>query len=237
MDGAGTTVSTDPAVSAAQQPWAEPAPWIKFLRKHIWLIGIVFFLTMITAIRPFLIRRPPPPEIVGEVPAFTLTDQAGETFTREDMLAADKTYVIGFVFTRCPSTCPMISRAMLSFQEQITRSKLEDEVVLLSVTVDPEYDTPEVMAAYAASIGADTSNWRFLTADEQAIEDFVVGGFKLAAGDKQEVSPGVIDIAHSTKLALVDRFGHIRGYYSTDDDGLAELYHRTIRVIRVEEGE
>ena len=51
------------------------------------------------------------------------------------------------------------------------------------------------------------------------------------------IEPGVYDIAHSTKLALVDRFGNIRGYYSIDNDGLAELYHRTVRTIRVEEGE
>ncbi|KIG15016.1 Cytochrome oxidase biogenesis protein Sco1/SenC/PrrC, putative copper metallochaperone [Enhygromyxa salina] len=222
------------------QPWDQPAPWILFLRKHIWVIGILFFLTMITVMRPLLVRRPPPPEVVGEVPAFTLVDSSGEAFGRNELLAADKTWVVGFVFTRCPSTCPAISRAMLSFQEQISRSRLEEHVELLTITVDPEYDTPEVLAAYAASIGANLDNWRFVTGDKQAIEDFVVGGFKLAVGDAEQVAdrePGVIDIAHSTKLALVDRYGNIRGYYSTDEDGLAELYHRTLRVIRLEEGE
>ncbi|NVB36530.1 SCO family protein [Pseudenhygromyxa sp. WMMC2535] len=230
--GAGTV-----GAAAADAPWNEPAPWIKFLRRHIWTVGIVFFVVMITTMRFLLIRRPPLPEAMGEVPAFTLQDQRGENFTREDMIAADKTWVVGFVFTRCPSTCPAVSRAMLSFQEQIDRSRLNDHVELLTVTVDPEYDTPEVLAAYAADIGADLENWRFLTADEQAIEDFVVGGFKLAVGEREEVEPGVFDIAHSTKLALVDRFGNIRGYYAIDEDGLAELYHRTLRVMRVEEGE
>lgn len=222
------------------QPWAEPAPWIRFLRKHIWLIGVVFFLTMITVMRPLLVRRPPPPEIIGEVPAFSLVDQRGDAFTREDLLAADKTYVVGFVFTSCPSTCPAVSRAMLSFQEQITRSQLEDRVELLTITVDPVTDTPEVLAGYANSLGADLGNWRFLTGSSDAIESFVVDGFKLAVGERKVVDgapPGVYDIAHSTKLALVDRFGNIRGYYSIDNDGLAELYHRTVRVIRVEEGE
>jgi protein SCO1/2 len=235
--GAGSP-SASPAVDAsAARPWEQPAPWILFLRKHIWVIGILFFLLMITVMRPFLIRRPPPPEVVGEVPAFSLLDEEGDRFTREDLLAADKTWVVGFVFTRCPSTCPAISRAMLSFQEQIERSKLEDHVELITVTVDPEYDTPEILAAYAEDIGADLDNWRFLTGDKQAIEDFVVGGFKLAVGDPEEAAPGVYDIAHSTKLALVDRFGNIRGYYSIDEDGLAELYHRTLRTIRVKEDE
>lgn len=227
------------ATGAAAEPWSQPAPWVQFLRKHIWVIGILFFLTMITAMRPFLIRRPPPPERVGEVPAFTLVDESGDAFTRDEMLAADKTWVIGFVFTRCASTCPAISRAMLSFQAQIERSKLDDHVELLTVTVDPEYDTPEVLTAYADSIGADLDNWRFLTGDAAAIEDFVVGGFKLAVepAEPNQSDPGMIEIAHSNKLALVDRYGGIRGYYSYDEDGLEELYHRTVRVIRLEEGE
>jgi protein SCO1 len=222
---------------APVQPWTEPPPYIKFLRKHIWVIGIVFFFLMITLMRPFLIRRPPPPEIVGEVPAFSLVDQSGRSFTRDDLLAANKTYVIGFVFTSCPTMCPAISRSMLQFQEQIQRSKLDDRVELLTVTVDPITDTPEVLAAYAKELGADLDNWRFLTGDKPAIESFVIDGFKLAVGEREDKAPGVYDIAHSTKLALVDRFGQIRGYYSTDEEGLAGLYHRTVRVIRIEEGE
>jgi protein SCO1/2 len=223
--------------SAGAEPWSEPPPYIRFLRRHIWAIGIVFFLLMLTLMRPFLIRRPPPPEVVGEVPAFSLVDQSGEQFTRDAMLAEDKTWVVGFVFTSCPSVCPAISRAMLMVQEQIERSKLSDRVELLTITVDPTTDTPEVLAAYAEELGADLDNWRFLTGDEAAIEGLVVDGFQLAVGEKLEKSPGVYDIAHSQKLALVDRFGQVRGYYSIDDDGLAELYHRTVRVIRVEEGE
>lgn len=221
-----------------EEPWADPPPYIKFLRKHIWVIGIVFFFLMITLMRPFLIRRPPPPEVIGEVPAFSLVDQSGQAFTREALLAADKTYVVGFVFTSCPGICPAISHAMLQFQEQIDRSKLGDRVELLTITVDPITDTPEVLLEYADKLGADLGNWRFLTGDKAEIERVVVGGFKLAIGEREESDgPGVYDIAHSRKLALVDRFGQIRGYYSIEDDGLAELYHRTVRVIRIEEGE
>lgn len=223
--------------SSSAEPWTEPAPWVLFLRKHIWLIGILFFLTMITVMRPLLVHRPPLPEALGEVPAFALVDHDGEAFTREQLLAQDKTWVVGFVFTRCPSTCPAVSGAMLQFQEQIADSKLEDHVELITITVDPEHDTPEVLAAYAEKLGADQRNWRFLTGDSEAIESLVVGGFKLAVGEREEVEPGVYDIAHSTKLALVDRFGTVRGYYSIDDEGLNELYHRTLRVMRIEEGE
>jgi cytochrome oxidase Cu insertion factor (SCO1/SenC/PrrC family) len=216
------------------EPWNQPAPWIAFLRKHIWLIGAVLLLLMITVMRPLLIRRPPPPEITGEVPTFTLVDQTGASFSREDMLEHDKVWVIGFVFTRCATTCPAVSRAMIDFQDQLERSKLADRVELLSVSVDPKHDTPTVLADYAESIGAD---WRFVTGSEAEIQHFVVDGFKLAVGESFEKEPGVIDIAHSTKLALVDRWGHVRGYYSTDPEGLNELYHRTLGVIRLEEDE
>lgn len=236
--GSGSGQGPGEAATVAE-PWTEPPPYIKFLRRHIWAIGIGFFLLMITVMRPFLIHRPPAPEVIGELPAFTLVDESGDTFTREELLAEDKTWVVGFVFTSCPSVCPTISRAMLLFQEQIARSKLSDHVELITVTVDPATDTPEVLAAYANELGADLDNWRFLTGDKAAIENFVVDGFMLAVGERQAAGkqPGVYDIAHSTKLALVDRFGNIRGYYSIDEDGLAELYHRTLRVIRVEEGE
>jgi protein SCO1/2 len=188
--------------------------------------------------RPLLMRRPPPPEITGEVPAFVLVDQDGESFTRESMLAEDKVWVVGFVFTRCQTTCPAISRAMVEFQEQIERSKLSEHVELVAVTVDPEHDTPQVLADYGQTLGADFSNFRFVTGTQAEIEHFVVDGFKLAMGDElQEVEPGVFDIAHSMKLALVDRWGNVRGYYSIDPDGLLELYHRTVRVIRLEEDE
>ena len=234
---ANASAPTNAQGGSAAEPWTEPAPYIKFLRKHIWIIGIFFFLTMITVMRPFLIRRPPPPEIVGEVPAFALLDQDGDRFTREQMIEEDKTWIVGFVFTRCQTTCPAVSRAMLMVQEQIARSRLEEHVEFVSISVDPEYDTPEVLEAYADKIGADRSNWRFVTGEREDIEEFVVDGFKLAVGEPGQNDAGVFDIAHSVKLALVDRFGNIRGYYSIDDEGLAELYHRTVRVIRVQEDE
>lgn len=232
------TATPTTSETTANEPWNQPAPWIQFLRKHVWLIGALMLLAMVTVMRPLLMRRPPPPEITGEVPAFVLVDQTGESFSRETMLEEDKVWVVGFVFTRCQTTCPAVSRAMLDFQGQIERSKLSDHVELLSVSVDPENDTPQVLADYAEEIGADLDHWRFVTGSEAEIEHFVVDGFKLAMGDEPtEVEPGVFDIAHSTKLALVDRWGNVRGYYSIDPDGLSELYHRTLRVIRLEEGE
>ena len=127
-----------------------------------------------------------------------------------------------------------ISQAMRYFQDEfIAASKIEDEVHMLTISVDPEFDRPEVLKGYAQELGADLDHWSFVTGDKQAITDFVVGGFKLAVGDKvEQEEPGVFDIAHSTKLALVDRHGGVRFFASTDGESLNELYHRLFPVLR-----
>lgn len=213
-------------------PTRRPAPsgFKAFLQRYIWWIGGIFGILLITGMRPFMVHRPPPPPIDAHLPGFELVDQAGEPFDNADMRG--KVWVVGFVFTRCQSLCPPVSAAMTRMQEHIERSQIDDDVHLLTITVDPDHDTPEVLANYAEDIGADLHNWTFVTGDEAGIEDLVVGGFKLAIGDKTEKA-GVFDIAHSSRLALVDRNGAVRGTYTIDDAGLEELYQRVVQVRRI----
>ncbi len=222
MDGSG--VETEGPSSS---------PFLDWVRKYIWWIGGFGGLFMITVMRPFLIHRPPPPPVIAQVPAgISLTDQDGHALSWESMQG--EVYVVGFIFTRCPSLCPEITAAMQRFEKALEDGGIEDRVQLLSVTVDPDYDTPEKLRAYRDAQGIDQPNWRFVTAGtESATEELVVGGFKLAVGDKTEIEPGVFDIAHSSKLALVDHEGGVRGLYSTDPDGLEELYHRALSVVRM----
>lgn len=224
-DGAGLDV--DPT-----QP-GPPRGYIGFLQRHIWKIGIAFGLLLITGLRPFLIERPEPPPVYAELPEFSLLDHEGRTFSNEEMRGT--VWVVGFVFTRCVTLCPPVSNAMARLQEHLDRSRVLPEVKLLTVTVDPQYDTPEVLTAYAEKIGADLDSWELATGDVASITSFVVDGFKLAVGERKETAPGIFDIAHSSKLALVDRNGGVRGVYSTDDAGLEELYHRTLAVLRIPE--
>lgn len=212
-----------------------PSPLILWLRKYIWWIGGGLGLLMITLIRPFMIHRAPPPPVISQIPEFEMLDQDGEGFGLDDM--DGQVWIVGFIFTRCPSQCPAITSAMVNFQSQLSRARIDDEVSLLSITVDPTFDSPEVLKDYAANVGADESNWRFVTAgeDEDGMENVVVGGFKVAVGEMEEDPKGALDIAHSSKLALVDRFGGVRGMYSIDSEGLNELFHRTLAVIRVRE--
>lgn len=221
----------DPMDSAARAP---SSPFLDWVRKYIWWIGGIGGLVTITAMRPFLIHRPPPPPVIATLPAqFSLIDQDGEPFTPASMQG--EVYVVGFMFTRCPSLCPQITAAMQRFATALADGGIEDRVRLLSVSVDPAHDTPAQLREYADAYGLDLDHWTLVTASDPAqIESFVVDGFRLAVGERTQVEPGVYDIAHSSKLALVDREGGIRGVYSIDPEGLEELYHRALAIVRAD---
>jgi protein SCO1/2 len=156
----------------------------------------------------------------GRVPSFALVDQTGKQVTDRDLHG--KPWVANFVFTRCPSVCPMLSAKFQALQ-----AKLRDvrDVRYVSISVDPEYDTPAVLAAYAQRFSADPIRWQFLTGPLSAIEQTVVKGFKIHMGAREEnpQNPTLVEIMHGEHFVLVDQTGEIRGYYRADNEGLAEL--------------
>ena len=172
---------------------------------------IMFFLFVVSfgcARQPELIRYYP-------VPEFSLVERSGKTVTRHDL--AGKVWVADFIFTNCGGTCPMMSEEMRKLQDV-----LPPEIHMVSFTVDPSRDTAEVLAKYAQKFGADENRWWFLTGERQALYDLSIKGFKLALEDTggTRTEP----ITHSTRFALVDRQGMIRGYYGgTEDEELKRL--------------
>jgi protein SCO1/2 len=103
----------------------------------------------------------------------------------------------------------------------------------VTFSVDPEYDTSPRLIEYAKKYRADLATWHFLTASSaREMERVVVDGFRTAMGEKKQLQAGMFDIAHTTKLALVDWEGNIRGYYSTDTSGLDEIFHRSQHVLK-----
>jgi protein SCO1/2 len=157
---------------------------------------------------------------LGSVPAFSLTDQAGKPFGSAQL--AGKPWVANFVFTRCPSVCPLLTAKFKSLQ-----GKLADvpDAAFVSFSVDPEHDTPEVLAAYAQKYDADGARWHFLTGPLDAIEKTVVAGFKIHIGEKKasESDPSLIEIMHGEHFVLVDGSGAIRGYYRAETAELTQL--------------
>ena len=150
------------------------------------------------------------------IPDFSLLNHTGDSIYREDLY--DQFFVIDFFFTRCPTICPQMSNSMYDVQEKFDEI---DEIKLLSVSIDSEYDRPDVLSRYSRKYDANPDKWFFLTGDKKKIHNLASMGFKLSAVQEAE---GVEDITHSDRLVLVDKEGIIRGYYhGTDDDEVDKL--------------
>ena len=140
------------------------------------------------------------PEI-GNIPQFEFTNSDGNTVTLDNLKG--KVWVADFIFTTCTMACPMMTGNMNIVHKKF---KKNDNVRLVSISVYPEFDTPEVLKNYASQYDADTEKWLFLTGKEDAVKDIIRDGFKI--GDYEDI------IFHSEKFALVDKKGIIRAYYN-----------------------
>jgi len=147
--------------------------------------------------------------LLDPVPGFSLVSSEGTPVTLEAL--SGRYWVADFIFTRCTGVCPLLSGRMLAIQKGLSG---RDDVRLVSFSVDPDYDTPEVLSAYAREHGADTSRWLFLTGSRDVLHALIGKGFHLAVSRAPDgsASPGDL-ITHSDRLVLVDRKGRIRGYY------------------------
>jgi protein SCO1/2 len=173
------------------------------------------------------------PAVLGGLPAFTLTDQRGQPFGSREL--AGKIWVADFIFTSCQGACPLLTERMAEVGKRARH--LGPDFHLVSISVDPERDTPERLAAYAARYGANPIAWSFLTGPEQAIQATVVDGFKVGAGKERAAGaaadgggPGFWEIFHGEKLVLVDRQMRIRGYFDATAEGIDQLMDAVGRV-------
>lgn len=141
-------------------------------------------------------------------PEFSLINQNGQNMGSKDLQG--KVWIADFIFTLCAGPCPMMTAKMANLQKEIQN----DQVRLVSFSVDPQRDTPAVLKEYAARFEADESRWHFLTGEEAAIYD-VAAGMKIAAKPAEGETP----ILHSTRFLLVDRGGGVRGVYDSADAG------------------
>lgn len=137
-----------------------------------------------------------------KVPAFSFTDQNGNTITNEDYLG--KVYVVEFFFTTCPTICPIMNRNLVNVQDHF---KDFENFGLASFTINPEVDTPEVLKAYADAYGISNPNWHLMTGSEEAIYKLANEGFNLYTAKDETVEGG---FEHSGNFALIDKEGYIR---------------------------
>ncbi len=162
------------------------------------------------------------PIVFADVPDFGLTSQLGEPVTRESLLG--RPYAVAAVFTTCVGPCPRISSEMKRLQAELKGT----DALLVSISVDPEADSPEVLRKYAEGFGADPERWLFLTGEEELVYELVREGFKIgvARAGEEEVRVG-FQVTHGTQIAAVDKRGRIRGWYdSQTDEGVGRLKER-----------
>ncbi|HWP35727.1 MAG TPA: SCO family protein, partial [Thermodesulfobacteriota bacterium] len=182
--------------------------------------------------------------VYGRVPDFALVERSGRTVTLADLLGT--VWVANFIYTACTDTCPTQSLLLSRLQVEFAG---EPDLRLVSITVDPEHDTPAALARYAARYRADPARWLFLTGPKPAVHALAKEGFRLgvselpdprpASGWRRLVEPRPAAathgastlVLHSARVVLVDREGRIRAYHRPEDPESAARLRDNLRTL------
>lgn len=156
--------------------------------------------------------------IPKKVPAFSFNSHNGKVITNKDY--EGKVYVVEFFFTTCPTICPRMNKNLVEIQSAF---KDFDNFGVASFTINPDYDTPEVLKAYAEQYGITNPNWHLMTGDKATIYELSNTGFNIYAGKGDEAVGG---FEHSGNFALIDKNGFIRS--RKDEFGNPIIYYRGI---------
>jgi cytochrome oxidase Cu insertion factor (SCO1/SenC/PrrC family) len=175
-----------------KRPW-----WLWGVCVLVTLVGVGFYLRV--SLESVSRRAGHDLPRLWEVPDFALIERSGQSVTRADLFG--KVWIASFIFTRCVEECPLVSNHMARLQDVFAA---EPDVRLVSITVDPAYDTPEVLTRYAQNFAAQPQRWLFLTGDKAMIYRLVREGFRLGLMDPQE----------SIESSTVPEVGWIRGRHA-----------------------
>jgi len=184
------------------------------MKKNYSYIGITFVILVfgIWAV-PKIVNTLSKPDLatIGQVPAFSFTDQNGKTITNADY--DGKVYVVEFFFTTCPDICPIMTENMTKIQNEFLGNP---NVGIASFTIDPKHDTPQVLKAYAKEKGITKLQWHLLTGPKEKIFKLANEGFNLYVGE----TPTGAGFEHSGFFALIDQEGNIRSRKDDNDNPL-----------------
>ena len=196
----------------------KPASWVGLL--GLVLLSLVIYRA--TATRGSLKVQLP---VLSTVPAFSFVDQGGAPLGSAQL--SGKIWVANFIFTRCPNICPKFTAKMGTLQD---RSKEQlPGLTLVSFTVDPENDTPEVLAAYGQKFRADFSRWHFLRGDRPELERVIRDGMlqPMDRGDGKDLNT----VVHGSYFALIDEKLQVRGVYRFSEPGAVDEVIRDARLL------
>ena len=170
--------------------------------------------------------REAPLETLFPVPAFALVDQDGNAFGSEQLRG--RVWIASFLFTSCTTVCPTFTSQLANLSRRLAPHG--DRVRLVSITVDPDVDTPARLREYAARYGADHAAWTFLTGEPQVVRETLRRSFFQPDPERTDTATGY-DRLHGTGVLLVDREGTCRGIYRSDAPGLDQLAHDVERLL------
>ncbi len=203
----------------SQSSPASPPPHRSAPLRSLVLRGLLGALAAAVLVAAVALQAPKtaPPPVLGALPDFRLTAHDGRPFTRDG--ERGRPFVADFIFTTCGGICPAMTARMAQLQH-----RLPEGVAIASFSVDPEHDTPEVLARYGRDFQAGP-RWRFVTGERDALYRLATEGFKLAAmevppGERQPGGDG--PFVHSSKFVLVDGQARVRGYYDSEDRAALE---------------
>jgi protein SCO1 len=160
-----------------------------------------------------------PLPVIASVPEFLFSNQNDEEFGLRNVQG--RVFMANFIFTRCPSVCPVMLDKTAKLMEEIKDYGIS--VVFLTFTVDPEHDTSLVLRRKAEELKANHERWFFLThTNKEEMMKLFKDGFKVGVSEPI-IAQDLFDIAHSEKIVLVDKRSRIRGFYSYEEESLQQL--------------
>ena len=192
------------------------SPLQKLVLSKLFWIGFLIFGFSYPIYRSLKRELPPDLSALYQIPSFELINEFGKPFGSKDL--SGKVYLANFIFTSCPTSCPLTMKKTQIIQKRLRG--LGTKVAILSFSVDPQRDIPEVLFKYSRDYSANPYVWSFLTGPKEKVKDLLVNGFKVVVGEKD---PSMMDIAHSEKIIMVDGSGMVRGLYSTDKKSVDQM--------------
>ena len=176
------------------------------------------FTTLIFALT-LACSKPEPPRVLRGVSPFELTAQDGAKFGSKEL--AGEPYLVSFFFTSCATVCPPVMEEMKHIQDELIERKTPTRLV--SITVDPEHDSPERLTAYASKLGAESSRWTFLTGPHALVQEVVVDRLMTHMGEEEEGPGGLVDIGHGSHVLVIDGKGQLRGIHEPIETNRKQL--------------
>jgi protein SCO1/2 len=171
----------------------------------------------LSIVRAMTTKLPPPLPLLGQLGDFRMTDQDGQPFGSAELKG--RVWVANFIFTRCPTICPLQTEKMGQVQHRARN--LGNAFHIVSFDVDPEYDTPEKLKEYAGKHHVSPRMWSFVTGPYEGLEKTIVRDMKVSMGKDENRN-----VFHGTHVVLVDASMHIRGYYDVAKEaGVDQLMH------------